>query len=71
LTGFRSSRQNATGEKLGVEFLKVDNVDYFFKREIDHWILDPRGQRDTQLRRQYRNHMTQIGKRIGAIVDAA
>ena len=27
-------------------------MDYFFKREIDPWILDPRGQRDTQLRRQ-------------------
>jgi hypothetical protein len=41
LTGFSSSRQNPTREKLGIEFLKVDNVDYFVRREVDHWILDP------------------------------
>jgi hypothetical protein len=41
LTEFSSSRQNATREKLGVEFLKFDKVDYFVRREVDHWILDP------------------------------
>jgi len=41
LTGFWSSRQNATGEKLGVEFLKVDNLDYFSSARsiIGHWTL--------------------------------